>query len=285
MKQIDDLNDLGSLLASWLDSGRRSSPHTKEAYRRDVRDFVAYSRKPITETHESDLVEYQTYWRNQTGSTATEYRKLAALRSFFRHLKLIKVITNDLAAVIQTPKVESNFKEKALSVDEVKALIDAVGASPADALFLRLLYVTGARISELLGLTWRAFKAAEDEDGVGGAYVHILGKGKKNREVYIGPELWADLLRLYGDLEDNEKLFTMNRHAARYLIGKAAKAAKIGKEVTPHWLRHSLATNLLEDDATLAQVRDQLGHADIKTTSLYVHAKERTAMIRKMPIK
>jgi site-specific recombinase XerD len=186
MKQIDDLDDLGALLASWLDSGRRSSPHTKEAYRRDVRDFVAYTKKPITETTASELVEYQAYLRNKAGSTATEYRKLTALRSFFKHLKLIKVLTEDLAAVIQTPKVESNFKDKALSVDEVKAVIDAVDASPSDALFLRLLYVTGARISELLALTMRNFRAAEDEDGQGGAYVHILGKGKKNREVYIG---------------------------------------------------------------------------------------------------
>jgi site-specific recombinase XerD len=101
----------------------------------------------------------------------------------------------------------------------------------------------------------------------------------------IGPELWTDLLKLHGEKEDDEKLFSMDRHAARYLVGKAAKAAKIGKGVSPHMLRHSLASNLLDDGATLAQVRDQLGHADIKTTSLYLHAKDRTAMIRKMPIK
>ena len=77
----------------------------------------------------------------------------------------------------------------------------------------------------------------------------------------------------------------MDRREAAYMILKAAKAAKIGKVVTPHMLRHSLATELLEDGATLAQVRDQLGHSDIKITSLYLHAKDRTEMIRKMRIK
>src|SRR5262249_37154141 len=160
----------------WLNSGRRSSPNTQEAYKRDVRAFVAYTKKPITESQPGDLIQYQAYIRDQTDSPATEYRKLTALRRFFKYLKLTKVITDDLAAAMQTPKVESNFKDKTLNVDEVQAIIDAVGPKSADGLLLRLLAVTGVRISELLALTWRDFTAAED----GGAYVHILGKGKKN---------------------------------------------------------------------------------------------------------
>jgi integrase/recombinase XerD len=84
---------------------------------------------------------------------------------------------------------------------------------------------------------------------------------------------------------DDEPLFDFDRHEAAAMIKKAANAAKIGKRVTPHVFRHSLASNLLECGATLAQVRDQLGHADIKTTSLYLHATDRVAMIRDMPIK
>ncbi len=278
----EDLDDLGALLNGWLNSGRRSSPHTHEAYKRDVRAFVAYTKKPIRQTQPGDVIQYQAYIRNETDSRATEYRKLTSLRSFFKYLKLIKEIDEDLAAAISAPKVENNFKDKALTVDEVQALIDSVGADSPDGLLLRLLAVTGVRISESLSLTWANFRAAEDE----GAYVHVTGKGKRNREVYIGPELWADLFKLKGDLEDDQPLFgEETRHTAAYLVDRAAKAAKIGKHVTPHMLRHSLATNLLEDGATLPQVRDQLGHADIKTTSLYLHAKDRTQMIRKMRIK
>src|SRR5215831_18599588 len=132
---------------------------------------------------------YQAYLRHQVGSPATEYRKLSALRSFFKYLKLTNEIAEDLSLIIKTPKVESNFKAKALSVDEIQAIIEAAKPNPLDSLLLRLLYVTGGRISEVLALTWSHLKPAETSGG----YAHILGKGKKEREVYIGPELWADL--------------------------------------------------------------------------------------------
>jgi integrase/recombinase XerD len=276
-------DNLDSLLAGWLDSGRRGSPHTKDAYRRDVRAFARFSSKPITETQPGDLINYQAYLRHQVGSAATEYRKLTSLRSFFKYLKLTNAISEDLAAVIQAPRVESDFKAKALSVDEVQAIIEASAGNPLDSLLLRLLYVTGGRISEVLALRWMDMAPTEE----GGGYARILGKGRKCREVYIGPELWADLATtdpLNARAED-EPLFDFDRHEAAAIIKKAAKAARIGKTVTPHVFRHSLASNLLERGATLAQVRDQLGHADIKTTSLYLHATDRTAMIRDMPIK
>lgn len=276
-----ETSNLDSLLTAWLDSGRRSSPHTQEAYRRDVRAFAQYSGRPIRETAAVDLINYQAYLRHQVGSAATEYRKLTALRSFFKYLKLANIIVYDLAAVIQTPKVESNFKDKALSVDEVQAIIDATAPGSLDSLLLRMLSITGGRVSEVLALTWTHFQAAED----GGGFIRILGKGRKSREVYIGPELWIDMNRLRGDIGPDARIFTADRHEAAAIVGKAAKAAKIGRSVTPHMLRHSLATNLLEAGASLAQVRDQLGHADIKTTSLYLHAKERASMIREMPIK
>lgn len=276
-----ETDNLDALLTAWLDSGRRSSPHTQEAYRRDVRAFAVYSGRPIAETEPGDLINYQAYLRQQVGSAATEYRKLTALRSFFKYLKLTKAVVEDLAAVIQTPKVESDFKSKSLSVDEVKAIIGAVAPNSLDSLLLRMLSITGGRVSEVLALTWTRFQAAKDSGG----FVRILGKGRKNREVYIGPELWGDLNRLRDDIGPDAPLFTVDRHEAAAIVSKAAKAAKIGRPVTPHMLRHSLATNLLEAGASLAQVRDQLGHADIKTTSLYLHAKDRAAMIRDLPIK
>jgi integrase/recombinase XerD len=276
--QIDNLDDL---LSGWLDSGRRSSAHTQDAYRRDVRAFAAYSCKPIEATQAADVVNYQAYLRHQVGSPATEYRKLSALRSFFKYLKLTNAIKEDLAAVVTAPKVESNFKSKALSVEEIAAIIEAATPNPLDSLLLRLLFTTGARISEALALTWSHLKAAE----IGGGYAHILGKGKKEREVYIGPELWADLVSLC-DVPDGQPLFRMDRHEAAAMVKKAAKAARITKPVTPHLLRHSMATYLLASGkATLAQVRDQLGHSNISTTSLYLHAEDRAAMIRDMPIK
>src|SRR5262249_455369 len=178
-----EIDNLDSLLSDWLNSGRRSSPHTQEAYRRDVRAFIEYSRRPITEIQPADVINYQAYLRHQVGSPATEYRKLSALRSFFKYLRLTNQIKEDLSSIITAPKVETNFKSKALSVDEIAAIIEAAKPNPLDSLLLRMLYVTGGRISEVLALTWSHLKAAE----IGGGYAHILGKGKKEREVYIGP--------------------------------------------------------------------------------------------------
>src|SRR5215475_13908865 len=98
-----EIDNLDAQMAGWLDSGRRSSEHTQAAYRRDVRDFAAYSKRPIAETQATDIIGYQAYLRHQVGSRATEYRKLSALRSFFKYLKLTNQIKEDLAAVITAP--------------------------------------------------------------------------------------------------------------------------------------------------------------------------------------
>jgi integrase/recombinase XerD len=274
-----EVKDLDSLLNEWLDSGRRGSQGTKDAYRHDVREFLRYTGKPIHDTTTGDVVQYQSWVRNQS-SPATECRKLATLRSFFKYLILAKQIKENPTLGVESPKVESVFSDKALEEDEVRAIIEATSASPLDSLLLRLLYVTGGRISEVLGLTWDNLKAKD-----GGGEASITGKGKRNRKVFISAELWADLVRLCGELPSGVCLFEMTRFEAARMIQKAAKAAKIGRPVTPHQFRHSLATHALERGATLAQVRDQLGHADIKTTSLYLHSKDRAEMIKNLAIK
>src|SRR5688572_4940956 len=129
-----ELKDLDSLLADWLDSGRRSSKETHDAYRRDVREFARYLGRPVQEATTADLIQFQAYIRNTHASSSTECRKIAALRSFYRHLLLIKEIRDDIALGIQSPKVENEFKSKALSEDEVRMMIDATAPAPLDSL-------------------------------------------------------------------------------------------------------------------------------------------------------
>lgn len=276
-----DNHNIKELLDGWLSSGRRRSLNTRDAYTRDVQDFLAFTKKPITETTSGDLARYQSFLRQDSKSDATEYRKLSSLRSFFKYLLLTEKITQNPAAQLQTPKVESKFADKALKVDDVQAIIDATGAMPVDSLLVRLLFVTGARISEVLALTQESFKLLDD----GGAEVQLFGKGRKTRTVYIGPELCADVFRHSNAADEDSPIFTIDRHEAAAIVAKAAKAAKVSKHVTPHVFRHSLASFLLANGATLAQVRDQLGHQDVKTTSIYLHGTERTEMIRQLPIK
>lgn len=273
--------NLDVLIEDWLTAGNRQSANTRDAYGRDVRQFFTFSGKshPSDVTH-VDLLEYQRDLNARAKSDATKYRKVTALRSFFTFLHDTKAITEDFRATLVAPKVVTEFKSKAVGAEQVQALIETT-ANDTDSLLVRTLYITAARISEVLALRWLNFKAADD----GGAFVQILGKGKKLREVYIGPELWVDLCAMRGEIPDDELIFPINRRAAARIIAKLARAAKVGVKVTPHGFRHGLATDLLEQGATLAQVRDQLGHADIKTTSLYLHATERTAMIRNLKIK
>lgn len=276
----DSSTHLTELLDGWLSSGRRRSPNTREAYTRDVQAFAAFIQKLITETTSGDLARYQSLLHHQH-SEATEYRKLSALRSFFKYLKLTNAINDDPTAMIQAPKIEPKFKDKALDIEDIKAIIKAAEVMPVDSLLVRLLFVTGARISEVLALTAADFKLQED----GGAFVQLFGKGRRTREVYIGAELCADVFKFGNVDKEDEPIFSIDRHEAAAIVAKLAKAAKVSKRVTPHIFRHSLATYLLADGATLAQVRDQLGHQDVKTTSIYLHGTERTEMIRKLPIR
>src|SRR5215468_8665274 len=155
-------------------------------------------------------------------------------------------------------------------------MIEAASPSPHDALFIRLLYVTAGRVSEALSLTWSRFTAADE----GGARARITGKGKRNREVYIPAALWRDLEAFRDGAEDSSLLFRINRHQAWEIVKRLARAAKIEGEVSPHWFRHAHASHAIERGATLGEVRDQLGHAQITTTSIYIHSNAETSTTR-----
>ena len=270
------------LLHNWLGSGKRSSPHTSLAYRQDIRDFLKHAGKPIELIGLSEIAAYQEYLRHEY-KPATEYRKITAIRSFFTFLYLSKEIKEDVARLVSLPKVEKNFAERTLTEDEVRAMIDVARPLPLDALLIRFLYISAGRVSEVLSLTWANLIAADKQEG--GGYVRIQGKGRKRREIYIGPELWDDLVRLRGEIDPDEHIFPFNRFQVWALVKRLAKAAKVSGEVSPHWFRHSHASHALEAGATLAEIRDDLGHADIKTTSLYLHADPDRATSKRLRIK
>lgn len=259
--------DIDSLLSDWLDSGRRSSPHTAEAYRRDVQAFLQFAglADPAQATI-AHIARYQSHLRHSC-EASTESRKLASLRSFFGYLKTLQIVADNPAEAISSPRVEAKFKEKLLSEDDLKRLLSAAESNPVDSLLVRLLYVTAGRVSEILSLTWGRFTERDD----GGARLRILGKGRRNREVYIPPALWSSLLAARGEATETTALFDLNRFQVWQIIKRLARAAQITGEVSPHWFRHAHASHALERGASLAQVRDQLGHADIKTTSIYLH--------------
>jgi integrase/recombinase XerC len=271
-------DDVSYWVGEWLKGGRRSSDHTRAAYRRDVDEFLTYAKKNFKDAGALDILEYQSHLSGQAPRTIA--RKIASVRSFYRFLNN-REVTNLNLGRIETPKIEQSLsRDKLLTETEVKAIIDAAEAEPIQHVFVRLLYLTAARVSEALALRWRDLTRLD-----GGGEAHIVGKGRKHRDVFLPEALWADLMKMRGAAEDGDLLFpALDRFKAWELIKKLGKAAKIKKSVSPHSFRHAHISHALKNGATIVEVRDQAGHANITTTSLYSHASDERATATRLKI-
>ena len=172
-----------------------------------------------------------------------------------------------MAAALHAPR-QGRHLPKALSVDEVGRLLDAAHADDSpiglrDAALLELLYATGARVSEAVSLS------ADDLDLDGDVpVVRLFGKGRKERIVPVG-SFAVDALHAYRVFFLNSRGGAMSRQSAWTAIRRAAQAAQLGDRVSPHTLRHSFATHLLEGGASVREVQELLGHASVATTQIY----------------
>lgn len=272
--------DLDYWLAEWLNKGdRRTSENTRTAYRTDVAVFLAKVGKPFDQITITDLLEYQS---SLSGKPSTKARKMASARSFYRFLSNREAITPPLnLARLESPKVKAAVSRDGLLTEkEVKAIIEAAGADPVGQVFVRFLYLTAARVSEALSLRWRDLTEIE-----GGASASIVGKGDKNRTAFVPASLWNDLQSMRGESEESAPLFpTLTPFKAWHLVRKLAKAATIDKKVSPHSFRHAHISHALKNGATIAELRDQAGHANISTTSLYAHATGERATATRLKV-
>lgn len=265
-------------------SATRLAPRTVEAYRRDLADLGAkLGIAPEHATHDQ-LAEYVAQLRADGLASTTIARRVAALRSFFRHQVLLGARPDNPAADLELPR-RRRALPKTLSPGEAERLIEAAkGTTPRslrDRALVELLYGAGLRVSEAVGLE----KAAVDLDA---RLVRAVGKGSKERVVPIGRQA-ADALRRYLargrpylDVRHRPELFlnarggALTRAGAFLILRKLAGAAGLDPErVHPHLLRHSFATHLLEGGADLRSVQEMLGHADLATTELYTHVSDR----------
>jgi integrase/recombinase XerD len=256
---------------------RGLSPHTVEAYGRDVRLFASVAG--VTDwgqVNAESIFRFLRVLQERTFAPSSICRMVVAVKVFFRFLKREGKVPLDLGRYFETPKLWQLVPE-VLTVAEVEALLaqpqaeDFVGAR--DRAMLELLYATGIRVSELCAL-----RIGDVSD----AFVKVRGKGKKERIVPIGKQAIAAvddyLLRFYKtSQQDNGPLFVsargkpMDRITVWNRVKLYAKKAGIEKEISPHTLRHSFATHLLENGADLRLIQDMLGHEDIGTTDRYTH--------------
>jgi integrase/recombinase XerD len=273
-----DVEGFLSLLAA------RRAPKTVEAYRRDLAQFADFIGSSPAAAGTDDLERYLAQLRADGLAPATVARRIAALRSFYRHLLLLGSRDDNPAAELSPPR-RARKLPRTLSPGEAERLVEAAaGTTPRalrDTAIVELLYGAGLRVSELTALD----RGSIDLDA---RLVRCTGKGGKERIVPIGRRAIEALRRYqsrgrpYLDRRHRPELFLnakggpLTRAGVFLILRKiAAKAGLEPERVHPHLLRHSFATHLLEGGADLRSVQEMLGHADLATTELYTHVTDR----------
>lgn len=265
---------------SYITSEKGLSPHTVEAYRRDLTHFLAFIEKrsaaSITDISPEDLVAFLSYLKAASYAQASISRALVAIKVFFRFLKREKILQQNITLNLETPKIGQTLPTVLTVEETIKLLMEPDRNSDTgarDAAILELLYSSGLRVSELCLL-----KIVDVDD----AYVKVFGKGAKERLVPLGKAALAAidhyLLHFRCKFEgEQETLFLsqrgtpLDRIAIWKLVKEYTSAAGIKKNVSPHTLRHSFATHLLDNGADLRIIQEMLGHASINSTERYTH--------------
>lgn len=256
---------------------RGLSRNTIAAYQRDLAQYSDFldEREPTPELVEA----YVSHLRGRDLANATVSRKVAAIKGFHRFLVVEEMRNTDPSALVEAPRRPDPFP-KALTVDEAIALVEAPGRETAaarrDSALLEFLYATGARVSEAVGVD------VTDVD-LTDRVVRVTGKGSKQRLVPVGAkaveaiEAWLpDRLQLISRRSAGDPLFInlrggrLTRQGAFDIVRKQAIRAGIDPtRVSPHVLRHSAATHMVEAGADLRTIQEMLGHATIGTTQVY----------------
>ncbi|MGE5416328.1 MAG: site-specific tyrosine recombinase XerD [Acidobacteriota bacterium] len=273
------------LFIEYLKFERGLSENTQEAYRRDIGKFMAFLKenKKITDVRDikrSDILDFLSQLLDEGAAFASSARNLSSIRTFNRFLIMEGHMAVNPADNLDSPKVNRKLPQ-VLTIAEVDRLMEqpnpVLPMGLRDRAMFELMYATGLRVSELISLDI-------DDVNLNAGYVRCLGKGRKERIVPINKTsvYWVEryIARSRQKLTNgsiNRTLFVnangrkMTRQGFWKILNKHVKDAGIEKEVTPHTLRHSFATHLLENGADLRAVQEMLGHADIGTTQIYTH--------------
>lgn len=265
----------------YLHAEKNASPHTIKNYTVDLKEFLSHLRETsVQEITYLDIRSFLAWLKSHNFSKSSIARKLASIRSFFKYLARENIIETNPAAGIQTPKRDKKLPNF-LSSEEVTSLLEAPNKNTwdekRDKAILEMLYSSGLRVSELVGLNY------EDVDYFSGL-VRVRGKGKRERIVPIG-QVALEAVQQYlefrpsrlKDISSKRPLF-LNRsggrltdRSVRRIILKYVRRRGIKKDVSPHTLRHSFATHMLDRGADLRSVQELLGHRNLSTTQIYTH--------------
>jgi len=283
------MQDLIGDFINYLSVERGLAANTLESYGRDLRQYSEFLRGSarlvsLRDASRANIISYLLQMEKQGKSPATIARRLAALKSFYQFLVRESLVERDPTANLESPRLDRRLP-KVLSVGEVETLLAQPKLSAPgglrDKAMLEVLYATGIRVSELVSLKI-------SDVNLEMRYVKCLGKGSKERLVPIGTiacRAVADYLtrgRPKMVKDHSERSLFVNHHGRKMtrqgfwkIVKKYAAQAGIKKSITPHTLRHSFATHLLENGADVRAVQEMLGHADISTTQVYTHVNRK----------
>jgi len=259
--------------------------NTVVSYERDLKAYLKYMKAvenilTVGDIQRIEIVHFLGYLKEQGKSSRTIARNIASIRAFHQFLLREKVAEQDPSVHIETPQLERTLP-KVLNLQEVERLLDTPKLDThfgvRDKAMLELLYATGIRVSELIGLNI-------DDAHLTMGFVRCIGKGNKERIIPLGRTA-ATAIQAYLDKgrprfikKNREDALFLNHHGRRLtrqgfwkILKGLTKEARIEKDLTPHTLRHSFATHLLENGADLRAVQEMLGHSDISTTQIYTH--------------
>lgn len=265
-----------SLYLEYLEIEKGLSINTINAYNQDLTDFIHYFHDyDIKQINKSNINKYILYLHDKKYSTKSIVRKIASLRGFFKWLNANGYIPKNPTETIEQPKLPKKLP-KVMTLSEINEIFRS-NLNSEESLITELLYGCGLRVSELVNLQLSDIDQKSK-------YVKCSGKGDKERIVPFGEKVknayskylkTRNLIILKNNLKNTDRLFIkksgkfLTRQDVYNFIHKLGE--KIHKNISPHTLRHTFATHLLENGADLRVVQELLGHSDVSTTQLYTH--------------
>lgn len=262
----------------YLEIEKGLSENTIEAYRRDLGDFLDFCNAEVEEIQRSHINGYIRNLREKEYSATSVMRKIASLRGFFKWLCASEICKTNPTLTLEQPKIPKKLP-KVMTIQEIESILKE-NLNKQERVIVELLYGCGLRVSELVNLKVNDFDLKAK-------YLQTTGKGSKDRIVPLGSKAIEAiknyipkrdfLLKKYHieskNLLINEKGKNITRQDIYNFIKEQGK--KIHKHISPHTLRHSFATHLLENGADLRIVQELLGHSDVSTTQLYTHISKK----------
>lgn len=283
MRAINDISVILDAYEGYLMLEKGLSENTVVSYRSDIDKllrFLADKKMMIRDAGPEVLHEFLATLHDLGIASSSQARIISGLKSFFRYLKMEDYIADNPTLLLDAPRLGRHLPE-VLSVEEIDRMIACIDLSTAEGqrnrAIVETLYSCGFRVSELVGLTLSSLFLEE-------GYVIVRGKGSKERMVPMS-DTAVEEIRLYMqqraslDIKPGEEsILFLNRRGRRltrvmvfYIVKRLCELAGIRKVISPHSLRHSFATHLLEGGANLRAIQQMLGHESIATTEIYLH--------------